>query len=71
MTVPPEAGNRIKLFLAFNAFDVARASKRKDNLGLALKGKLFNPLRLLGFKWWTLQDSNLRPRACDARALTS
>ncbi len=25
----------------------------------------------LGEEWWALQDSNLRPRACEARALTS
>jgi hypothetical protein len=23
------------------------------------------------FRWWALEDSNLRPRACEARALTS
>ncbi len=41
-------------------------------LALSLpKGEILSPAKDLGVCWWAVQGSNLRPRACKARALTS
>ena len=49
---------------------VAAGDEREPAAEILSAAKDLERNKLRG-EWWALQDSNLRPRACEARALTN